>query len=82
MSNDTHHWVPKFLVKNFADNDGRMFHLNIQTDEVTKPPPKYAASEIGFNDFAINGQTVSYEDGLERIETAAPILRKYEHRGP
>ena len=58
------------------DTDGRVFRLNIQTDEVTKPPPKYAASKIGFNDFVVHGQTVSYEDRLEKIETAAaPILK-------
>ena len=76
MSQDNQHWVPKFLIKNFVDVDGRVFRLNIQTDEVTKPPPKYAASEVGFNEFEINGQTVSYEDQLETVETAAaPILR-------
>lgn len=76
MSQDNQHWVPKFSIKNFVDVDGRVFRLNIQTDEVTKPPPKYAASEVGFNEFEINGQTVSYEDQLETVETAAaPILR-------
>ena len=40
------------------------------------PPPKYAASDVGFNDFHVNGQAVSYEDHLGKIETAAaPILR-------
>ena len=66
MSHDNQHWVPKFLIKNFADVDGRVFCLNIQTDEVTKPPPKYAASDVGFNDFHVNGQAVSYEDHLEK----------------
>lgn len=76
MSDDNHHWVPKFLIKAFADVDGRVFRFNIQTDEVTKPPPKYAASDVGFNDFLVNGHTVSYEDRLEKIETAAaPILK-------
>ena len=54
--------------------------MNIQTDEVTKPPPKYAASEIGFNDFVVNGQTVSYEDRLEKIETAAAPILKDDHK--
>ena len=44
MSNENQHWVPKFLIKAFADTDGCVFSLNIQTDEVTKPPPKNAAS--------------------------------------
>ena len=74
---ENQHWVPKFLIRNFADTDGRVFCLNIQTDEVTKPPPKHAASGAGFNDFVINGKTVSFEDHLEKIETAAaPALKQ------
>jgi hypothetical protein len=76
MSDDNHHWVPKFLIKAFAHVDGRVFCFNIQTDEVTKPPPKFAASDVGFNNFHVNGQTVSYEDHLEKIETAAARILK------
>lgn len=77
MSDENQHWVPKFLIRNFADTDGRVFCLNIKSDEVTKPPPKYATSNVGFNDFEMNGETVSFEDRLEKIETAAaPILRQ------
>jgi hypothetical protein len=43
MSNENQHWVRKFLIKNFADAGGRVFCLNIQTDEITKPPPKHVA---------------------------------------
>jgi hypothetical protein len=69
--------VPKFLVKNFADADGRVYRLDIQTDEITKPPPKWAASSIGFNEFQLGDEAVSFEDKLEKIETqAAPILRR------
>jgi Protein of unknown function (DUF4238) len=65
------------LIKNFADADGRVFCMDIQADEVTKPPPKNAAWEAGFNDYLMNGETVSFEDRLEKIETgAAPILRR------
>jgi hypothetical protein len=77
MPNENQHWVPKFLIKLFADGDGRVFRLDIHTDKITKPPPKYAASSVGFNDFKIDGETVSFEDRLERIETqAAPILKR------
>jgi hypothetical protein len=77
MSNENQHWVPKFLIKNFADADGRVFCLNIQTDEITKPPPKYAASSVGFNEFLMDVKMVSFEDRLEKIETlAAPILKR------
>jgi hypothetical protein len=77
MSNENQHWVPKFLMRHFADKDGRVFCLDIHTDEVTKPPPKHAASEDGFNDFSLDGEAISFEDKLGRIETrAAPVLKQ------
>jgi len=77
MSDENQHWVPKFLIKNFADGDGRVFCLDIHTDRVTKPPPGQAASEKGFNDFQVEGEAVSFEDRLEKIETlAAPVLKR------
>lgn len=77
MSDENQHWVPKFLIKNFANRDGRVFCLDIHTDQVTKPPPRLVASEKGFNDFQIEGEAVSFEDRLEKIETqAAPILKR------
>jgi Protein of unknown function (DUF4238) len=77
MSDENQHWVPKFLVKKFADRDGRVFCLDIHTDQITKPPPRQAASQKGFNDFKVGGETISFEDRLEKIETrAAPILKR------
>ncbi len=35
MSDQNQHWVPKFLIKNFADHDGRVFCLEVHTDRVT-----------------------------------------------
>jgi hypothetical protein len=65
------------LIKNFADPDGRVFCLNIGTDEITRRPPKRAASGVGFYDFMVGGEIVSFEDQLETIETsAAPILKE------
>src|ERR1700761_4993608 len=76
MSNENQHWVPKLLFKNFAD-DGRVYCLDIHTDKLTKPPPKYAASEQGFNDFEIDGKLVSFEGKFQKIETkAAPVLKR------
>lgn len=78
MPIENQHWVPKFLIKQFADADGRVFRFDIRTDEVTKLPPKYAASEIGFNEFEVDGELVSFEDRLEKIETkAAPVLKRF-----
>ena len=77
MSDENQHWVPKFLIRNFADSDGRVFCLDIHTDRVTKPPPKNAASEQGFNDFTLDGEAITFEDKLEKIETkAAPVLKR------
>jgi hypothetical protein len=73
---ENQHWVPKFLIKYFADH-GRVFCLDIHTDKVTKPAPKHAASDHGFNDFYIDGQRISFEDRLQKIETkAAPVLKR------
>src|SRR6266446_6822418 len=75
MSNENQHWVPRFLIRHFCDEDGRVYRLDIHTDKVTKPPPKHAASSVGFNDFLIDGEVISFEDDLEKIEThAAPLL--------
>jgi hypothetical protein len=77
MSDENQHWVPKFLFKNFAASDGRVFRFDIHTSEVTKPPPRLAASDFRFNEFVIEGKAVSFEDRLEKIETrAAPILKR------
>ena len=77
MSADNHHWVPKLLLKKFADADGRVFRLDKLTDGITKPPPRRAASAAGFNEYEIEGQIVSFEDRLEKVETkAAPVLQR------
>src|SRR5690242_955941 len=71
MADENQHWVPQFLIRQFADEDGRVFRFDIQTEKVTKPPPKHAASDKGFNEFEINGKSVSFEDHLEKVETRA-----------
>jgi hypothetical protein len=77
MSDENQHWVPKLLLKKFADTDGRVFRLDIHSGVVTKPPPRNAASSAGFNNFDIEGQVVSFEERLEKVETkAAPVLKR------
>lgn len=77
MSDENQHWVPKLLLKKFADTDGRLFRLDLHSNVVTKPPPRNAASSPGFNNFDIKGQIVSFEDRLEKVETrAAPVLKR------
>ncbi|HEY8332892.1 MAG TPA: DUF4238 domain-containing protein [Tardiphaga sp.] len=77
MTDENQHWVPKLLLKPFADSDGRIYRLDIQTDHVSKPPPRNAASAPGFNNFQIEGEIVSFERKLEKVETkAAPVLKR------
>jgi hypothetical protein len=77
FSNQNQHWVPKFLIKNFADSDRHVFCLNIKTNEIAKPSPKHAASSVGFYDFLMGEEKVSFEDRLGKIETAAaPVLKR------
>ena len=82
MSNENQHWVPKFLIKNFVASDGRVFRFDIHTGEVTKSPPRLAASDFGFNEFLIDGKAVSFEDRLEKIETRAAPTLKPTYSGP
>lgn len=77
MAGENQHWVPKFLIKKFADRDGRVFFLDLSTEKLGKRTPHQLAAEYGFNDFVIAGQLVSFEDELEKIESrAAPALAK------
>jgi hypothetical protein len=77
MSLQNQHFVPKFLLKNFADIDGRVFCLDIHKRNVLKRPPKHLASAYRFNEFKFANQNFSHEEQLAKIETwAAPILRK------
>jgi hypothetical protein len=77
MVDENQHWVPKLLLKRFVDKDGRVFRLDVQSNEISKPPPRHAASGPNFNEFDIEGQIVSFEDRLEKVETrAAPVLKR------
>lgn len=77
MSDAIQHWVPRFLIKEFSDTDGRVFRLDVRSDRVTKPPPKHAASRPSFNEFEIDGQPFSFEGRLAKLESnAAPAIRR------
>jgi hypothetical protein len=80
-SSGIQHLVPRFLIKNFSDRDGRVFLYSVQTGTINKLPPKYIASEFGFYDFQTSSEDVSYELSLSRIESsAAPIIRSIVNR--
>ncbi|MEQ1705024.1 MAG: DUF4238 domain-containing protein [Rickettsiales bacterium] len=71
------HYIPKFLLKNFVDTDGRMFCFNTRTNSIKKLPPKNAGSHLNFYEFSIHGKIVSFEDKLQIIETkSAPAFHK------
>jgi hypothetical protein len=68
---ENQHWIPRFLLRNFADLDGRVFRLGVEDDIVTKPPPKFAAARPNFNLLLSGGAPVSFEARFQTIETAA-----------
>ena len=65
------HWVPKFLLKNFVDADGKVFRLNVVDDRITKLSPRRSASRPNFNILLANGVPKSFENEFEKLETAA-----------
>ena len=72
---ENQHWLPKFLIKNFADSDGKVYRLNIADDRVSKPPPKHAAARPNFNELLVHGHPKSFEQRFEQLETAAaPVI--------
>ena len=48
MPNENQHWIPKFLVKNFTDIDGRVYCLNIQNDIRDQTATKVCRLPRGF----------------------------------
>jgi hypothetical protein len=77
MISENQHWIPRFLIRTFSDKDGRVFCFDKNTEEITKPPPKYVASAIDFYEFEIDGTAISFENKLALIEKrAAPVIRQ------
>ncbi len=51
--------------------------MDLQSGQVTKPPPRFAASAEGFYDFDVDGKSLSFESHFEKLETAAaPVIRR------
>lgn len=81
-SGENQHYVSKFLLKNFADIDGKVFWLNKKTDEVKKRPPKFLGSRIDFNELSIEGKAISFESAFEKLETRAGVgFKKIKETG-
>ncbi|MEP6785916.1 MAG: DUF4238 domain-containing protein [Sphingomonadales bacterium] len=74
---ENQHYVPKFLLRNFVDSDGKAFSFGIQNDEHKKRPPKQIAGRANFNELMVGGHPTSFEDRFESLETAAaPVVKK------
>jgi hypothetical protein len=77
IETETQHWVPKFLLRNFASSDGRVYFYDIKDRIVGKRPPKQLASRPNFNQLIVGGEPRSFEGLFERIETAAaPVISR------
>lgn len=82
IGTENHHWVPKFLLRNFASSDGRIYYYDIKNRTVGKRPPKQLASRPNFNQLIVDGEPRSFEELFERIETAAaPVISKIRSEG-
>ena len=68
---ENQHRLLKFLIKNFGDDDGRVFCFDVQSDGITKLPPKKATSRLNFNELIFQNALISFEEKFERIETHA-----------
>jgi hypothetical protein len=64
-----HHYIPQFLIKNFADEDGLLYLFDKQTDRIAKQrqSPKSIFFEMDRNTVLFNGQP---KDHLESLYAA------------
>jgi hypothetical protein len=51
-----HHYIPKFLIKNFVDDDGLIFVYHKATDTIKKQSPKGIFYEMDRNTFEVGGE--------------------------
>jgi hypothetical protein len=70
------HYVPRFLVRNFASRGAQHVHVYDKSNDRTfRANVINVAVEAGFYDFRIGDEIISIEAGLEQLEgSAAPIL--------
>jgi Protein of unknown function (DUF4238) len=71
------HYVPRFLLRNFAPAGEEQVHVyDKKNDRVFRAHIANVAAESGFYDFRIGDEVFSIEAGLGELEdSAAPILR-------
>jgi hypothetical protein len=61
-----HHYIPRFLIKNFCDSDNKLWVYNKEERRVlkTKQSPKAIFFEWGRNTFSVNGE---FSDNIEKM---------------
>ena len=61
-----HHYIPKFLIKNFSDSDEMLWVYNKTEKRIKKnrQSPKAIFFELGRNLFDVNGEQV---DNIEKM---------------
>lgn len=79
MSNShRHHYIPKFLIENFINNDGSLYVYDKQSDTIRCKGPKSVFFEWDRNNRKINGiDSSKLEDIYSDIDNLlAPVVRK------
>ena len=72
-TSDRHHYIPRFLIKNFSDSDNKLWVYNKEERRIlkNKQSPKSIFFEWGRNTFNINGKP---SDNIEKIYGALDDL--------
>ncbi len=71
------HYVPRMFLRGFAGADGLVRRVDLETGRIVRRSTKSIGSDVGFNNFAIDGVEVSTEGWLGDLENAAaPLLHK------
>lgn len=64
-----HHFVPKFILKRFVGEHGRLCAYALSNGSRSYVPVTKAACSENFYDFEISGENVSYEGRLSKLES-------------
>src|SRR5260370_39160148 len=85
MPDDQQHYVPQFLLKNFATGSNRnkqIWVFDKQSDRSFRTSVRNVASQGGFYDFRVGAEARSLDPALQRLENAVveDIRRVVQHR--
>lgn len=74
MTKTNDHYVPQSLLRNFANENGKLCVFDKWTGKVFRPSTRNIASELGYNDYLHDDGTVeSFEDVLTSKEQPGAI---------